>query len=214
MLQFLHRSVCTRLVVALASLSALLLAGCLPESRYPLSTPANSVIDARLEGAYAQAEKKGRGVAGYWHFHYRETRPYASAPSRATPWLEVLTVEHSHDGGVNTHRYEALATRLGGNDYLSFIDLPDKPAKHNELLYGFARYEVNWRGDLRVWIADNNAFAAAIKAGRIRGKVVHSKYLDSVELTDTTEHLAAFIAASDPKVLFSGEPIVMRHLAR
>jgi hypothetical protein len=214
MLQLLHRSQYTRLVVALFSLSALLLSGCLPESKYPLSTPANSVIDTRLEGVYAQPETKGRGVAGYWHFHYRETRPYASAPSRATPWLEVLTVEHSNNGGLNTHRYEALTTHLGGKDYLSFIDLPDKPAKHIELLYSFARYEVNWRGDLRVWIANNDAFAAAIKAGRIRGKVVHSKYLDSVEITDTTEHLAAFIAASDPKVLFSGEPMVMRHLAR
>ncbi len=214
MLSLIHRSLRTRPMVALLTLCSLLLAGCLPESKYPLSTPANSVIDPRLEGVYAQPEKKGRGIAGYWHFHYRERRAGSGEPARVTPWLEVLTVEHSDNGGLNTHRYEALATRLGGHDYLSFLDLPDQPGKNKRLTYSFARYEVNWRGDLRVWIANNDAFAAAIKASRLRGKVTHGGFsIDSVEIDDTTGHLAAFIAAGDPKVLFSGEPLVMRHLA-
>jgi len=203
-----------QLFLSIFCLAALSLAGCLPESKYPLSTPSTSVIDPRLEGAYVQRDKDGKENAGFWHFHYRGVHTDSGAPARTTAWLEVLAVEHAKDGGLNTHRYEALTTHLGGHDYLSFIDLPDKSGKSKLLPYSFARYEVNWRGDLRIWLADNAAFATAIKGGHLRGKVTHGKFGDTVELTDTTEHLAAFVAASDPKVLFGGQPMVMRHLAR
>ncbi len=194
------------------ALCALLLAGCLPESKNPLSSPSTSLIDSRLEGAYVQRDKEEN--PGYWHFHYRGVHTESGAPARSTTWLEVLTVEPTKDGGLKTQRYEALATRLGGRDYLSFIDLPDGGAKKKTLPYSFARYEVNWCGDLRVWVASDSAFAAAIKAGKLHGKVTHHKFGDDVEITDTTERLAAFVAAGDPKALFSGKPMIMHRLGR
>jgi hypothetical protein len=203
-----------RILSAALVAAALLLTGCLPESKNPLSLPSVSFIDARLEGVYAQRNKDARDDAGYWHFHYRGARGKANSSAHPTPWLEILSVEPAKDGGLKTNRYEALATRIAGRDYFSFVGLPDDGAKMKSLPYSFARYEVNWRGDLRVWIASDKAFAAAIKAGQLRGTVIHSKFGDTVKITDTTARLAAFIAASDPKVLFSDEPLVMRRIAR
>jgi hypothetical protein len=83
------------------------------------------------------------------------------------------------------------------------------------LRYGFARYEVNWRGDLHIWLAKENAFGAAVEAGKLRGKVRPGKYSCGVELADTTERLAAFVAAENPKDLFGGKPDwVLRRIAR
>lgn len=203
-----------RLLPLALLLCGFLLSGCLPESKNPLSLPSASRIDTRLEGVFAQRSSDSKEDAGYWHFHFRGMRPSSSDLPQTTTRLEVMSVEAQKGGGLKTERYEALATSLGGHDYLSFIEIPANRAKGKALPYSFARYEVNWLGDLRVWIAQEDAFAAAIKAGKIRGKVTHGKWGDSVEITDTTEHLAAFVAASDPKVLFGGKPMVMRRIAR
>ena len=106
------------------------------------------------------------------------------APARTTTWLEVLTVEHAKDGGLNTHRYESLTTHLGGHDYLSFIDLPDKPGKSKQLPYSFARYEVNWRGDLRVWIAEQGQHVS------IRSGAWEDPFAWGIVLADLARHIA------------------------
>ncbi len=203
------------LLPTLLATTCLLLAGCLPESVNPLSTPATSLIDARFEGVYQQIDKdKGANAArGYWHFHYRGASDSAKGIHRTTTQLEILAVGHELKSRLDTTRYHALATRIAGHNYLSFIELKEgskKPSFH----YGFARYEVSWRGDLRIWTANESAFVTAVKAGQLRGKITASKFGDSVLLTDTTEHLAAFIAAGDPRKLFTEEPMIFRRLAR
>ena len=40
------------------------------------------------------------------------------------------------------------------------------------------------------------------------------KNTEDIHLTDSTEHLAAFVAASDPVKLFGGKPLVLYRLAR
>jgi hypothetical protein len=201
-----------RILLTLFVAGSLLFAGCLPESKNPLSAPASSLIDSRLEGVYAQRDKEGKKNIGYWHFHYRTFTAEGAKEARMTPWLDVLTVEPAQDGRLQTNRYEALATRLGESNYFSFVESPAH-GKKKVLPYSFARYAVNWRGDVRVWIASNAAFANAIKAGKLRGKVIPGKFGVTVELTDTTERLAAFVAAADPKTLFDGEPLVLRRVA-
>jgi hypothetical protein len=192
-------------------LCTLFLASCLPESKNPLSSPSTSRIDGRLEGAYVPR----KGDKEYWYFHYRGARAATSgAAPRKTPWLEVMSLQPRKEGGLHTQSYEALTTSIGGHDYMSFIEIPENRAKTKPLPYSLARYEVNWRGDIQLWIVDSKSVAAAIKAGKLRGTVVHSKYSDTIKITDTTERLAAFVAASDPKVLFGGEPMVLRRIAK
>ena len=214
----------------LLAAACLLLTGCLPESINPLSTPATSLIDGRLEGVYQQIDKdrdvKLEGVypqtnkgyranteQGYWHFHYRGASDSAKGVSRTTTQLEILAVGHELKSGLDTTRYRALATKIAGHDYLSFVEPPKDGSKKQRATYGFARYEVTWRGDLRMWMASESAFVAAVKAGQLRGKITPSKFGDSVLLTDTTANLAAFIAAGDPGKLFDSEPMTFRRLS-
>ena len=204
-----------RILPLLLAAASLLFAGCFPESVNPLSTPATSLIDQRLEGVYLAVDKSeaAKKERSYWHFHYRGTSDGAHGVRRSTTFLEILSVGHEPERGLDLDRYEALTTKIAGRDYLSFIRLPIDGTKKQPVLYGFARYEFGWRGDLRIWLADEVAFAAAIKAGRIRGQVFGTHTVTGVKLTDTTAHLAAFIAAGDPEKLFGGKPMVFHRLA-
>ncbi|MEP6667734.1 MAG: hypothetical protein ABJF10_01190 [Chthoniobacter sp.] len=203
-----------RLLPTLLAAATLLFAGCLPESKNPLSTPATSTIDARLEGIYvARRDKKDDDLSG-WHFHYRGAKAGANGKARSTPWLEVLDIEHRKDGGLKGEAYRVLTTHLGGRDYMSFIELGSDNGKEKASLYSFARYEVSWAGDIRVWLVNSSVLAQAIKSGKLRGTVKTHKNSEDVLLTDSTEHLAAFVAASDPATLFGGKPMVLYRLAR
>ena len=192
--------------------ACLLFAGCLPESINPLSTPATSAIDPRFEGVY-QDSNDAKAGASYWHFHYRGASALAKGVRRSTTWLEIVNIGHESEGGLDIVCYKALATKIAGHDYFSFIGLPEDGAIKSAATYSFARYEVTWRGDLRIWIANESAFVAAVKAGKLRGKVTGGALGASVTLTDTAAHLAAFIAAGDPHQLFAAEPMIFRRLS-
>ena len=201
----------TALILAAASL---FFAGCMPESINPLSTPATSLIDPRFEGIYQEAGKENetKNSHGFWHFHYRGASDGANGVRRSTTWLEIFGIGHEPKGGLEITRYKALATKIAGHDYLSFIALSED-GKKSAATCSFARYEVNWCGDLRIWIAKESAFVSAVKAGKLRGKVTSSQFGASVTLTDTTANLGAFIAAGDPRELFDSEPMVFRRLS-
>lgn len=202
-----HLTMTIRLVSALLAAASLLLAGCLPESKNPLSTPKTSAIDTRLEGIYVQRREKRDDDLNGWHFHYREMS--ADGRNTVTPWLDVLNVEHRKGGALKSDAYRALTAHIGGQDYMSFIEVGGVSA-----LYRFARYEVSWSGDIRVWLVDTDALAAAVKTGKLHGTVKVSGSTKDVMITDSTDRLAAFVAASDPVKLFSGKPLVLFRLTR
>lgn len=196
---------------ALLAAACLFLTGCLVESRSPLSSPAASLYDTQLEGDYRQVDKD---ETGFWHFRYRRENRGQHHEHEISPWIDVVSVGYSKDGSLERSGYKVLATQIAGQKYLSFISLPDDGSEKRTVSYSFARYEVNWRGELRIWLADEASFVAAVKAGKLRGKITTGKFGSSVVLTDTTAHLAAFIAAGDPGALFDGKPMVLRRSAR
>lgn len=201
----------TRHIATLLAIACLFLTGCLVESKNPLSSPAASLYDPHLEGAYRQTDKD---ETSFWLIrHRREDRGKNKEPG-ISPWIDVATVGCSKNGSLERSGYKMLATQIAGRKYLSFISLPDDGSKERKVSYNFARYEVNWRGELRIWLAAEAPFVAAVKAGKLRGKVIPRKIADSVELTDTTARIAAFIAAGDPGTLFGDKPLVLRRSAR
>ena len=202
-----------RFIPIVIAAGGFLLAGCLPESKNPLSTPATSRVDSRIEGVYEQRKEKASGASGYWHFHYRGAKPGPDKRARVTTWIEMLSVAHEAQSGLTTTSYRALATRLGGRDYLSFVEVDSDGMTRNGQNYRLARYDFSWTGDLRIWDLDNEAMAAAITSGKLRGKVTIRKNSKDVLITDTTPRLAAFVATSDPAKLFSKKPIVFQRLA-
>ncbi len=118
-----------RLLPPLLAAATLLLAGCLPESKNPLSTPKTSTIDSRLEGVYVARREKKDDDLDSWHFHYRGAKAGANGQARTTPWLQVLDIEHRKDGGLKGNAYRVLTTHLGGQDYMSFIELGSEEGK-------------------------------------------------------------------------------------
>jgi hypothetical protein len=201
----------SRYVAALLAVACLFLTGCLPESKNPLSSPADSIYDAHLEGDYRGDSKK---ETAFWHFRYRREYHGKNHEHDISPWIDVAYVGYNKDRSLERCVYKVLATEIAGRKYLSFITLPNDGSERRTVRYNFARYEVNWRGDLRIWLNSQSAFEAAIKSGQLSGKVTPNNYSSNVELTDTTAHLAAFVAAGDPQVLFGGEPLVLRRIAR
>jgi hypothetical protein len=201
-----------RLVPALLAAASLIFASCLPESKNPLSTPSTSTVDGRLGGVYVQKREKKDDDLSTWHFHYRETNAHGRIS--VTPWLEVLNIEHRRGNGLKETTYRALTTHLGVHDYISFVEVGNDVSKDHASLYGFARYEVNWSGDIQVWFANSDFLAQAIKSGKLHGTVRSDSTGKNVLLTDSTEHLAAFVAASDPTRLFSGKPLIFYRLTR
>lgn len=187
---------------------SLLLAGCLPESKNPLSTPANSTVDHRLEGVYAPRKDNKNDDLSDMHFHYRGIK--VNGQARSTPWLEVLEVTHQKDGSMKAQAYHVLTTHIGGQDYMSFQELGKGDGKAT---YSFARYEFSWNGTLRVWLINSDAVAAAIKARKLHGTVKTHKYSKDITITDSTKRLAAFVKASDPAKLFEGKPMVLHRIA-
>ena len=201
----------SRHFAALFAVACLFLAGCFPESKNPLSSPADSLYDAHLEGDYREVDKNG---TAFWHFRYRRENHGKNREHEISPWIDLACVSYSKDSSLGRQGYEVLATEIAGRKYLSFRPVPYVGSQKRPIWYGFARYEVNWRGDLRIWLARESAFVAAVEAGKLSGRVTRGQYFPSAELTDTTEHLAAFVAAGNPQDLFDGEPMVLRRIAR
>lgn len=201
-----------RLLPALLAAASLLLAGCLPESKNPLSTPANSTVDHRLEGIYVARRDNKDDDLSSMHFHYRGVT--ANGQVRATPWLEALQVDHEKTGRLKTSAYQMLTTHIGGQDYMSFQAIDKDKGSKAKAPYCFARYEFSWNGTLRVWLINPDAAAQAIQSGKLHGTVKVRKYSKDIAITDSTERLAAFVKASDPAKLFEGKPMVFYRLTR
>ncbi|HSI11878.1 MAG TPA: hypothetical protein VK961_07530 [Chthoniobacter sp.] len=201
-----------RLLPTLLAAASLLLAGCLPESKNPLSTPQTSRIDVDLEGVYLPGNlRPDDSSLSTMHFHYRAKR--VDGLIQHTNVLDMLEITHEVDSGLITHAYRLLTTRIGDQNYMSFQDL-GKSGVH-ATTYTFARYEIGWRGTLRVWLINSEAVAEAIHAGKLHGTVKPVKYQSQypeIMITDSTEQLAAFVKASDPKKLFAGKPMVLKRI--
>jgi hypothetical protein len=190
----------TKRLLPLLAVLCLGLAGCLPESINPIVPMNQTVRDARLDGAWAAREGD---TQTFYHFGLREKKG-------AVAWVDVVGVEHPKDGTLQTQCYGVLPARIGSHTYLSFVPQSALGAKVRHGKFFFARYDFDWMGRLRIYMADEDALVKAVRAGKLHGTVKSSQYGSSVTLTDTSAHIAAFVAASDDRELFGGKPMVLR----
>ena len=182
------------LLIALCAL----LSGCLPESKNPISSPRDSFLDTRLEGAWEAREENG--PSDFYHFRRQKT----------APWIRIVGIGQDGTKGLSVITYDALSTRLGAHTFLSFRALSED-GKIGRAGYSFARYDFDWRGRLRIYaLVSESELGAAVRSGKLRGTVKGTSSDAHVKLTDTSARIAAFIAASDAKKLFDGKPMVLR----
>jgi len=162
------------------------LAGCLPLSQNPLSSPESATADPRLGGVWYG---KSGGDEIFLHF----------VPSQ-TAQMQVVEVDHEKKGEAHTTLYTVFPTVLDGRHYLNIQEGKGKP-------YYLARYQLTDSGELSIWLMSEAAASKAIKKGKIQGKVVEKPGNDQtplcdITITDSTKNLAAFVTKSSPELLF------------
>jgi hypothetical protein len=167
----------------LVTLFAICLAGCLPTSKNPLSTPDDAVLDSRLNGVWF-SESGGDKV--YLHFGKGSGRT-----------MNAVEVDHEKDGGVKGHFYTVFTSEIDGVNHLNI-----RPEEGGEKVYYFARYGVDSGDVLRVWLMSEKPVVKAIKAGKLKG-TVSGKDDGDIKITDTPANIARFVRNSDRMVLFA-----------
>jgi len=164
------------------------LAGCLPVSQNPLSSPEDAAADSRLPGV--------------WYGRSGEDTIYLHFVAGKGAQMDAVEVDHQKDGDAHTNIYTVFPSVLGAGHYLNIREKAgaEKP-------YYFARYRIADSGALTIWLMGETPAAKAVKNKKIAGKITTKdsgggKAERDITLTASSEELAAFVRKSDPEILF------------
>ncbi len=161
------------------------------ESEYPISIPDQSEIDPRLDGVWAL---KKDGDTAYIHFRQHDAH-----------WTDISQVIHEKETGLDVTGYTMFTTKIGERTYMNIVGKRFGKEKPESESYTFARYELNAKGELVLRLISMKAVAEAVEAGKLKGKIEHvavTGAVQSVELHDTPENIAAFLTTGDDAKLF------------
>lgn len=186
--------------VRLAGLAAaMLLGGCLPQSREPIAPASEAASEPRLAGLWVG---QNEGEPLYVHVLLRDQG-----------MMDVLTVSHERSGGGDWDLYEAYVTSAGGRRFLNLQ--PSGVGGANETdtpePYFFAAYEFFGRDRLQIRFLRTETLAAAIAAGRLTGRVTEDSTGRSVQLTGSAAEIHGFLANASPRNLLD-PPIEFRRI--
>lgn len=174
---------------------ALLLAGCIPESKHPLPPPADGKGDDRLIGRWDPSEENEKG--------YIEIEAVGGGRYRVR--MFSLEGDGPDAGKANEEEMDVLTTRIGGQWFMSVTDFAEQEKRNvNEPGYLILRYDISAQGELLIHTMSREAVIADVHAGKVVGETDSAKMEGDIILTADSEALAAYIAAADPKLLFTG----------
>jgi hypothetical protein len=159
-----------------------LLTGCLPTSTHPLGSLESATPEERLSGVWY-----GKSGDDEIFLHFVQGKGAE---------LQVVEVDHEAKGEAHTTLYRAFPSAVEGNHYLNV-----RADKQED--YYFVRYQISPSGVLSLSLMTDAAAAKAINHGKLKGKISGSDNNKDIKFTDSSEHLAAFLAKADPDLLFS-----------
>lgn len=183
-----------RLAVCLSFLATtgFALAGCPVESDQPLAPADQAQEDPALYGLWYARENDEPA----WFHIYRPTDAAAGT-------IEVLIVSQGADGVGDAERYRGHLSALDGRQFANVQGPVTGDVASGS--YYLVNYRIAADGTLELRMLKETTFEAAIAADRLAGeRTADGKPTDHV--TDTPERLRAFIAATDPTLLFE-DPI-------
>lgn len=190
-------------VALFVTLAGILAAACLPvTSTSPIGTTVGLGADPVLDGAWKAAPQADDKGPNYMHFLVD-----------AQGGMTVLLVSHAHGKGASDwSEYRVTAATLNGHHYLNALTLrengkasSDVTATHNTPLL----YTLSADGrTLSLYLIDDDAAKAAIKAGKLQGTIEPGDYGDVV-LTAAPDKLDAFFARDEAVALFGKKPLVV-----
>ena len=169
-----------KLLLAVALLFTL--TGCLPVTQNPLSSPETATADSRLFGV--------------WYGKSGEDEIFLHFVPGSSAEMEVVEVDHEKKGAAHTTLYTVFPSVLGEQHYLNIREGKGKP-------YHLAHYQIV-NGTLKIELMSDKSLVKAIKAGKLKGDIAETTGSDdrTITITDTSEHLAAFVKKSNPENLF------------
>ena len=183
-----------RILMRLGALAvlALSLAACIVESDKPLSSGANAAPEPRLTGRWVDTEKGRASVT---------VTPDAATGGRAM--TIVYREVGEKPGEVAQATMRGWRTTIDGRDYLDLetvaVEGPDgfKRSIPKRLIVA---YEIAANGELTIRFLSRNAFAAAVREGKLKGTVEPGDF-GAVKVTASAEELLAFLRAQGEAAL-------------
>jgi hypothetical protein len=166
------------------------LAGCLPVSQNPLSSPDTAKPDARL--------------AGLWYGKSGEDTVFLHFVPTDGAKMDIVEVDHEKQHGASTNIYTMFPSVI--DDY-RYLNVQEKKGSNKS--WYLARYRIGGSGDLTIWFLSEKPVAKAVKAEKLAGKIVEKEPVNGVlanreiTVTASTEKLAAYVRKCDPEILFA-----------
>jgi hypothetical protein len=191
--------------VLLASALCLLLTACQPKSVCPLSSPETAQPDLRLIGDWRDSNDPDHNT-----FRFSVTKPH---------WMRVEVIPAKP--GAKADTYDCFTTVIENETYLNTRMLEKQDDAKIARYYQFTRYTLSPDGVLQMWMMSEDAVAAAVHAGKLRGNVEvinsspENKSLHpdvDVTLYDSSAHLVRFIERSNIYALFSEKGNTLRRI--
>jgi len=188
--------------------AGLTLTSCIPESEHPLSRLEDAAQDEGLIGLWVQEEPN---EVHYVHIGAEVEKAVRRGSETPEPGLMRLWfVTHRKEAGkshVETpFPMRFFVSKLGADQYINsvlpFEDWRKPEPQPGPTKYLFIKYKLE--GDrLVVWFMDFQAAGAAIESGALGGSVTREgKNLKSVQLSDSTERLVAYLTNGGAGKLF------------
>lgn len=194
----------TMLIRVAALLTALLIAACVPTSESPILAKKGE-SDAALIGSWSGTMADGLPV----YMHYLMDKE-----GGITALLVTGAQKPKEEGGWAVFRLVSAEVR--GTRYLSALwDLNDgKPVEGREKGYHLMRYAFGpGEKTLRLFGVNEEKLMAAVKAGKVEGRIEGKDMSAEVRLTASSERLATFLKRSDPADLFDRPFVTLTRIA-
>ncbi|MBS2024175.1 MAG: hypothetical protein JST92_17370 [Deltaproteobacteria bacterium] len=168
---------------------ALVLTSCVPpESAHPLSAPESAKADKRLSGLFTS--------------HLDGVLVTLELVPKTGALVDLVLTGTDKDKGASVLAFEAFPTMLAGKSYLNLraktFKGPYADGAEVAEKYIFAKYEFGKDGALTLAIMEEEPVKAAIDAKKLAGTAGER----ALQLTASSEELAAFVQGADAKVLF------------
>jgi hypothetical protein len=183
------------LVLGLGTALCLLLTSCVVTSDNPLSPPDTARVDQALVGNWFG--KKDQDT-----FHFSVTN---------APWMHVVITHKQAD--QKPDEYDFFPTVIGKNTFLNVVLVGKDDNGHTNKAYVFVRYTIDRNRVLQMWRMSQDAAAAAVRAGKLKGTVHQDKnpmmvgdppHPDvDVTLQDTSANMVKYIQDANLTALFS-----------
>lgn len=194
-----------RIWLSVCILSLLTCSSCFPESKNPLSPVADAELDSDLLGLWARDDHDD---VQYLHIGGEAEKPLTPEAGKPEPGLMrfLFTAQGKEDGrpvlrpSVGARFY---VTKLGNERFINLVQPIEEGRSSDPAgFYTFVKYKID-RDELTVWFSNLQAAAKAIEAGELTGTITREgANIKNVQLTDSSERLAAYLQTEAGKKLF------------